>query len=86
MGFEMRKKRKYKRTEKFVAKMKKIQEEVQAVLKKSQKEIKKYVDKKKSDSKKYRVGDLVLLSTKNLKQQMEKRQTKKLTERYIGSP
>jgi len=35
MGFEMRKKRKYKRTEKFVAKMKKIQEEVQAVLKKS---------------------------------------------------
>ena len=32
----------------------------------------------------YKVGDLVMLSTKDLKYQMVRRRTEKLTERYIG--
>ena len=32
-----------------------------------------------------RVGDLVILSTKDLKYQMAGRRTEKLTERFVGS-
>jgi len=32
----------------------------------------------------YKVGDLVMLSTKNLKYQMTGRRTEKLTERFVG--
>jgi len=39
MGFERRKKRKYERAEKFIEKMKEIQEEAKAVLEKAQKDI-----------------------------------------------
>jgi len=46
--------------------------------------MKKYVDKKRSDTDEYKVGDLVMLSTKNLKYQMVRRRTEKLTERFIG--
>ena len=46
MGFERRKKEKYKETEKFVEKIKKIQEEAKTVLEKAQEEMKKYADRK----------------------------------------
>jgi len=84
MGFKMRRKGKYKGAEKFVTKMKKIQEEAKAVLGKVQEEIKKYVDRKKGEANKYKVGDLVMLSTKDLKYQMTGRRTEKLTERFVG--
>ena len=70
MGFEMRKKGKYKRAEKFVTKMKEIQEEAKAALGKAQEEMKKYADRKRGEANKYKVGDLVMLSTKDLKYQM----------------
>jgi len=44
MGFEIRKKEKVLRAEKFAAKMKEIQEEAQAVLRKAQEEMKKQAD------------------------------------------
>jgi len=84
MGFEIRKKGKYEGAEKFVAKMKEIQEEAKAVLRKAQREMKKYVDKKRAEVNEYKVGDLVMLSTKDLKYQMVGKRTEKLTERYIG--
>jgi len=84
IGFEVRKKRKYKGTEKFVIKMKEIQEEAKVVLEKTQEKIKKYADKKKTEVNKYKVGDLMILSTKDLKYQMIKRRTEKLTERFVG--
>jgi len=84
MGFEIRKKGKYEGAEKFVAKMKKIQKKAKVVLRKAQKEMKKYVDKKRVEVNEYKVGDLVMLSTKDLKYQMVRRRTEKLTERYIG--
>jgi len=85
MGFEGRKKRKYKGTEKFVTKMKEIQGEAKAALGKTQEEMKKYVDRKRGDVDEYKVGDLVMLSTKDLKYQMVGRRTEKLKERFVGS-
>jgi len=84
MGFERRKKGKYAGAKKFIEKMKKIQEEAKATLKKAQADMKKYADKKRSDIEEYKVGDLVMLSTKDLKYQMIRRRTEKLTERFIG--
>jgi len=78
MGFKGKKKGKYQGAEKFIEKMKEIQEEAKA-----QEEIKKYTDKKKSEVDNYKVGDLVMLSTKDLKYQMVKKRTKKLTERFV---
>jgi len=46
MGFEGRRKRKYKVVERFVERMKKIQEEAKAALGKAQKEMKKFVNRK----------------------------------------
>ena len=51
---------------------------------KAQEEIKKYVDRKKGDVNEYKVEDLVMLSTKDLKYQMVRRRTEKLTERFVG--
>ena len=49
MGFETRKKGKYTRAEKFIEKMKEIQEEAKAVLGKAQADMKKYTNKKRLD-------------------------------------
>ena len=49
-----------------------------------QEEIKKDVDRKRGEADKYKVGDLVMLSTKDLKYQMVGKRTKKLTERFVG--
>ena len=84
MGFEVRRKGKYKGAEKFVTKIKEIQEEAKAALGKAQEEMKKYVDRKRGEVDKYKVGDLVMLSTKDLKYQIVRRRTEKLTERFIG--
>ena len=84
MGFEIRKKGKYEGAEKFVAKMKEIQEEAKVALRKAQEEMKKYADKKRTEVNEYKVGDLVMLSTKDLKYQMVGRRTEKLTEKYVG--
>ena len=67
MGFKRRKKGKYAGAENFVEKMKEIQEKVKAALKKAQEDMRKYTDRKRSDIDEYKVGDLVMLSTKDLK-------------------
>jgi len=84
MGFEERKKGKYVRAEKFIEKMKKIQEEAKAVLEKVQEEIKKYTDRKRGEVDNYKKEDLVMLSTKDLKYQIVGRRMEKLTERFVG--
>jgi len=83
MGFEGRKKGKYAGAEKFVEKMKEIQEEAKVALKKAQEDMRKYADRKRLDIDEYKVGDLVMLSTKDLKYQMVRRRTEKLTERFV---
>ena len=84
MGFEGRRKGKYKVAEKFVERIRKIQEEVKAVLGKAQEEMKKFANRKRREEEEYRVGDLVLLSMKDLKWQMKGRRLEKLTERFVG--
>ena len=83
MEFKIRKKGKYEGAEKFVIKMREIQEEAKAALGKAQEEIKKYTDRKREEIDEYKVENLVMLSTKDLKYQMISRRTKKLTERFV---
>jgi len=84
MGFEGRKKEKYKGVERFVERMREIQEEAKVVLGKAQADMKKYADRKRSDIEEYKVGDLVMLSTKDLKYQMVGRRMEKLMKRFVG--
>jgi len=67
MGFEGRRREKYEAAGKFAERIKKIQEEAKAVLGKVQEEMKKFANRRRRKKKEYRVGDLVLLSTKDLK-------------------
>jgi len=82
--FELRKKGRYKRAERFAERMKKVQEEAKAVLQKAQEDMKQYADREREEVEEYRVGDLVLLSTKDLKYQMIGRRTEKFTEHFVG--
>ena len=84
IGFKMRKKGRYEGAEKSVTKMREIQEEAKAALGKAQKEMKKYANRKRAEVNEYKVEDLVMLSTKDLKYQMIGRRTEKLTERFVG--
>jgi len=84
MGFKGKKKGKYERAKKFIEKMKEIQEEAKAALGKVQEDMRKYADRKRSDTDEYKVGDLVMLSTKDLKYQIVGRRTEKLMERFVG--
>jgi len=84
MGFKIRKKGKVMRAEEFTAKIKEIQEEAQVALRKAQEEMKKQADQHRGEVEEYKVGDMVLLSTKDLKWQMVGRRIDKLTERFVG--
>jgi len=46
--------------------------------------MKRYANRERGEVEEYRVGDLVLLSTKDLKYQMVGRRTDKFTERFVG--
>jgi len=46
--------------------------------------MKKLMDKRQREGEEYRVGDLVLLSTKNLKWQMKEKRLEKLTKQFVG--
>ena len=64
--------------------MKRIQEKAKAVLEKAQEEMKKFADKKQREGEEYRVENLVLLSTKDLKWKMKERRSEKLTKCFVG--
>jgi len=84
IGFKERRKGKYEVAGKYVERMKKIQEEAKAALEKVQEEIKKFINRRQREKEEYRIEDLVLLSTKDLKWQMKGRRSEKLTERFVG--
>jgi len=67
MGFELRKKGRYEGAEKFVKKMEEVQREAKTALVKAQEDMRRYVDRHRGEAVGYKVGDLVLLSTKDLK-------------------
>ena len=84
MRFDIRKKRKNEKAEEFVKEMKERHEEARAVLVKSQEEIKRQADRSRKEAEEYRVGDKVLISTKDFSAELMKRATKKLMEKFIG--
>jgi len=81
--FKGRKRRKYTGAEKFIKRIREIQEEAKAALGKVQEDMKKYANRKRAKVKEYKVGDLVMLSTRDLKYQMVGRRTEKLTEKFV---
>jgi len=70
MGFELRKKGRFEGAEKFSKRMEKVQREAKAALTKTQEDMRRYANRHRTEAAKYKVGDLVLLSTKDLKWQM----------------
>ena len=64
--------------------MKGIQEKAKIALGRAQEKMKKYIDRKREKADNYKVGDLVILSTKDLKYQIVGRRTEKLMERFVG--
>jgi len=84
MGFDIRKKGKNVKAEEFVRKIKDRHEEIRSALVRAQEEIKKQVDRNRKEAEEYRVGDKVLISTKDFLMKLMKRVMKKLTEKYIG--
>jgi len=85
MGFDIRKKGKHVKAEEFVKEIKDRHKEMKAALVKSQEEMKRYADRNRKEAEEYKVGDKVLISTKDFPMELIKRATKKLTEKYIGS-
>ena len=51
---------------------------------KSQEEMKRQADRSRKEAEEYRIGDKVLISTKDFSMKMMKRVTKKLMEKFIG--
>ena len=84
IGFKLRKKGKYEGAERFAERIKNVQEEAKATLQKVQEDMKQYADRERGEVEEYRVGDLVLLSTKDLKYQMARRYMEKFTECFVG--
>ena len=84
MGFDIRKKGKNDKAEEFVKEMKERHEEAKAALVKSQEEMKRQADRSRKEAEEYRVGDKVLISTKDFSKELRKRAMKKLTEKFIG--
>ena len=84
MGFEGRREKRFEAAEEFAERMKQVQEEVKAVLEKAQEEIKRYADRKRKEGVEFKVGNLVLLNTKELKWHMKGKRLEKLTEWFVG--
>jgi len=84
MSFDIRKKKKNEKAEEFVREMKERHEEARVALVKLQEEMKKQVNRNRKEAEEYRVGDKVLISTKDFSMELMKRATKKLTEKLIG--
>jgi len=84
MGFDIRKKGKNEKAEEFVKEMKERHEEARVALVKAQEEMKRQADRSRKEVEEYRVGDKVLISTKDFSMELRKRVTKKLMEKFIG--
>ena len=85
MSFDIRKKEKNVKAEEFMKEMKDRYEEIKVALIKSQEKMKRQTNKNRKEAEEYKVGDEVLISTKDFLMKLMKKVTKKSTEKYIGS-
>ena len=82
MGIDIRRKGKIEKATEFAKRIKKMQEEAGVALKRVQKEIKQQADKGRKEAKKQKVGNKIMLSTKDLI--FKERLVKKLVDQYVG--
>ena len=82
MGIDIRQKEKMEKAMEFVERMKKIQKEAGVALKRIQEEMKQQVDKGRKKTEVWKVGDKVMLSTKDLV--FKERLVQKIVNCYIG--
>ena len=66
MGVDLRRKEKMEKATEFAERMKKVQEEARAVLIRAQNEIKRQVNRGRKEVEVWKVGEKVMLSTKDL--------------------
>ena len=83
MGFDIRKKGKNEKAEEFAREIKERHEEVRVALVRLQEEMKRQADRNRKETEEYRVGDRVLISTKDFLMELMKRAMKKLMEKFI---
>jgi len=79
----LEKKEKNEKTEEFVREIKERYEEARAALVRSQEEMKRQADRSRKETEEYRVGNKVLISTKDFSMELMKKVTKKLMEKFI---
>ena len=72
MGFDIRKKGKNEKAKEFVREMKEKYKKARVVLVKSQKEMKRQADRSRKEVEEYRVGDKILISTKDFLMELMK--------------
>ena len=66
MDMNLKRKEKMEKATEFVERMRKVQKEAGAVLAKAQEEIKRQADRGRKKAEIWKVGDKIMLSTKNL--------------------
>ena len=66
MDMDLKRKEKMEKATEFVERMRKVQKEAGAVLAKAQEEIKRQADRGRKKAEIWKVGDKIMLSTKNL--------------------
>ena len=84
IGFDIRKKRKNEKAEEFAREMKERHKETRVALMKSQEKMKRQADRIRKEAKEYKVGDRVLINTKDFSAKLMKRAMKKLMEKFMG--
>jgi len=84
MGFKLRKKGRFEGAERLAKRMEEVQGKAKAALTKAQEEMRRYADRKRGEAVEYKVGDLVLFSTRDLKWQIAGRSSEKLVKQFIG--
>jgi len=82
MGVDIRRKGKIEKATEFVKRIKKVQKEVGAALMKVQEEMKIQADRGRKEAEEWKVGDRMMLSTKDL--MFKERLVRKLVDRYIS--
>jgi len=66
MGIDLRRKWKMEKATEFAERIRKVQEEAGTALTKAQKEMKRQIDKGRKEAEVWKVGDRIMLSTKDL--------------------
>jgi len=78
MGMDLRRKGKIEKATEFAERIRKVQEKVGAILMRAQKKMKRQMDRRRKKAEAWKIGDRVMLSTKDL--MFKERLAKKLVD------